>query len=294
MTCPTSRLDEASIDREGVYGGWELDVIHPYGAGISPSEALQATLALFYRVLVEAASRRRDMLPGLVETLQDDVVVTAGGTTRPAYGWFAERVWRYGDRQVHELFLNADLRRPRRLALSAEDVLVTLLHEGCHVWAQANDVRDASRDGRYHNRRFAEIALAIGLAVERDPVYGHRTPSLLPWARADYAELLGELEGGLVLSRQQKLVQTVGTGADLGGPEPTAGSSVGPSARPGKYVFASCRCRDTRGRAVTIRVAMGSWRPGVIGCSLCAAPFTESLTEDRQSHRTGQPFPRTI
>jgi hypothetical protein len=144
----------------------------------SPAEAHRAMLALLHDTVVAAARKREDDLPGLVESLQDEVVLTTGGTSRPAYGWFAEGAWRYGDRQVHELFLNADRRVPHSAVSSAEDVLITLLHEACHVWAKANDVRDTSRDGRYHNRRFAEIAIAIGLRVDKDPVIGHRTPEL--------------------------------------------------------------------------------------------------------------------
>jgi hypothetical protein len=199
---------------------------------------------------------------------------------RPAYGWFAERAWRYGDRHVHELFLNADRRVPHPLVSAAEDVLVTLLHEACHVWAQVGGVRDTSRDGRYHNRRFAEIALIIGLAVVKDSAVGHRTPGLVPWARADYADLLGELDRGLVLAREPKtarpnggdphLDDDVDQDADTTGPTDSALSSA-------KYVFASCRCQVGRRNAVTIRVAKGSWRPGAIGCSVCGAPFTPSL-----------------
>ena len=242
----------------------------------SPTDAHQAVVALLHRVLLEAARQRQDDLHGLTESLQDDVVVTTGGTSRPAYGWFAEGAWRYGERRVHELFLNADRRLPHPAVSAAEDVLITLLHEGCHVWAQANGVQDVSRGGRYHNRRFAEAALPIGLEVERDAVIGHRTPRLSPWARSDYADLLAELEHGLVLAREPKLARAVGTGTDHDDPQATAAAPTSAAAGSGKYIFASCDCRDSRGRAVTIRVAMGSWRPGVICRSVCGATFGES------------------
>ncbi len=254
----------------------------------SPTDAHRAMLALLHSVIVEAARLRQEELPGLVETLQDDVVLTAGGTSRPAYGWFAEDAWRYGDRHVHELFLNADRRVAHPLASGAEDVLVTLLHEACHVWAQLGGIRDTSRDGRYHNRRFAEIALAIGLAVEKDTVIGHRTPGLSSWARADYAELLGELERGLVLAREPKLRGPVGGNTDTddeGDEDVDAAGSPGSTVSTTKYIFASCRCRDARRHLVTIRVAKGSWRPGIICCAVCQAPFTESLTVHRQTDR---------
>lgn len=254
----------------------------------SPTDAHRAMLALLHDTVVEAARRRQEELPGLVETLQDDVVLATGGTSRPAYGWFAEGAWRYGDRRVHELFLNADRRVPHPSVSVAEDVLVTLLHEACHVWAQANSVRDTSREGRYHNRRFARIALDIGLAVEKDTVIGHRTPSLSPWARADYSDLLKELDRGLVLAREPKPAEPINGPADL---DDDADEDVdtlgfaGPTVSSAKYVFASCSCQDGRGHPVTVRVAKGSWRPGVICCAACQASFTESLTVRRQNRR---------
>jgi hypothetical protein len=244
----------------------------------SPAEAHQAVLSLMHSTLVEVARRRQDELPGLVETLQDDVVLTAGGTTRAVHGWFAEDVWRYGDRQVHELFVNADRRYPHPGVRSAEDVLVTLLHEACHVRAQLIGVKDVSRDGRYHNRRFAEIALVIGLAVEKDAVIGHRTPGLSPWARAAYADLLDDLDRGLVLAREPRSTELVSTAdPDDEGSHDVDVSGTSESSTPAaKYVFASCQCRDARRHQVTIRVAKGLWRPGAITCSVCQAPFVES------------------
>jgi hypothetical protein len=246
----------------------------------SPTDAHRAVLGLLHEVLVEAARRRQEVLPGLVESLQDDVVLTTGGTSRPAYGWFAESTWRYGDRHVHELFLNADRRVPHPAVSAAEDVLVTLLHEACHVWAQLSGVRDTSRGGRYHNRRFAEIALAIGVAVEKDAHIGHHTPYLLPWARVDYADLLAELGRGLVLAREPRPAEPASDVSDMNDEVDRDDDAGGPAGLPAlttKYIFASCRCRDGRRRPVTIRVAKGSWRPDAIYCSMCKAPFAESL-----------------
>jgi hypothetical protein len=44
-------------------------------------------------------------------------------------------------------------------------VLGTLLHEAAHGLAQARSVQDASRGGRYHNRRYATLARELGLEV---------------------------------------------------------------------------------------------------------------------------------
>ena len=45
------------------------------------------------------------------------------------------------------------------------DVLGTLLHEAAHGLAQARGIQDTSRQGRYHNRRYATLARELGLEV---------------------------------------------------------------------------------------------------------------------------------
>jgi hypothetical protein len=259
-----------------------MSVEHPIDRSVdSPADAHRAMLALLHSTVVEAARRRQEELPGLVETLQDDVVLTTGGTSRTAYGWFAERAWRYDGRRVHELFVNADRRVPHPLVSAAEDVLTTLCtrHATCG--------RSLTRCRTPRGTAVITIGTSGGSRwpsaswLEKDPMIGHRTPGLAPWAQADYADLLGELDYGMVLAREPKLPEPVG-----GDPEPddgadedvsATGSAGSPAASSAKYVFASCCCHVGRRSAVTIRVAKGSWRPGVIRCAACQEPFIESL-----------------
>ena len=58
------------------------------------------------------------------------------------------------------------------LALGAVDVLGTLLHEATHALAHVRGIRDTSRQGRYHNRRFRDLATEVGLEVREVPVIG--------------------------------------------------------------------------------------------------------------------------
>jgi hypothetical protein len=44
-------------------------------------------------------------------------------------------------------------------------VLGTLLHEAAHGLAHARKISDTSRQGRYHNRRYATLAGELGLDV---------------------------------------------------------------------------------------------------------------------------------
>jgi hypothetical protein len=51
------------------------------------------------------------------------------------------------------------------------DVLGTLLHEAAHGLAHARRISDTSRQGRYHNRRYATLARELGLDVAHlDPI----------------------------------------------------------------------------------------------------------------------------
>ncbi|WP_370943299.1 hypothetical protein AB5J62_29930 [Amycolatopsis sp. cg5] len=232
--------------------------------------------ALLARVLMEVARRRLEDLPGLTEVLQDQVLVTSGGTSSQAYGWLEAEAWQHGGRPVHELFVNACFSDCAPSISPAENVLVTLLHEAVHAYAATSGIKDTSRQGRYHNRRFAELALVIGLHVERDARVGHHTPRLANRGRADYGDLVAELGHGLVLERTPHLDRREQTNSQVNDSVSSAQVDAARPAAPGKYVFASCQCQSGRTR-VTIRVARGGWRPGVTWCRACDRPFVPSL-----------------
>lgn len=74
------------------------------------------------------------------------------------------------------------------LAGSPLDVLAIVLHEAAHAPAyQRGGIKDASRQGRYHNQRFKKIVGQIGLQVDQDPPFGwphNRPPHRRPHATA--------------------------------------------------------------------------------------------------------------
>lgn len=51
-------------------------------------------------------------------------------------------------------------------------VLGTLLHEAAHGVASTRGIKDTSRQGRYHNRRFAQLATELGIVVAPDGARG--------------------------------------------------------------------------------------------------------------------------
>jgi hypothetical protein len=129
------------------------------------------------------------------------------------------------------------------------DVLGTLLHEAAHGLAYARKISDTSRQGRYHNRRYATLAGELGLDVAHlDPI-GWSVTSVPDPTAARYAETLTELTAALVLWRRAEQASPVGLG------------------RSRNALACSCGC----GRR--IRVARSVLELAPILCAGCAQPF---------------------
>lgn len=89
-------------------------------------------------------------------------------STVGAYGHVSvQKVWHNDETATHELNLSADyLNRP------IENIVSTLIHEGCHLYAMQKDIKDTSNQGVYHNKRFKALAEERGLSVHRHEKYG--------------------------------------------------------------------------------------------------------------------------
>lgn len=90
-------------------------------------------------------------------------------STVGAYGHVTtSKVWKNERGNAsYELNIGADyLSRP------IENIVATLIHEGCHLYAMQNGIKDTSNRGIYHNRRFKQLAEARGLDISRHERYG--------------------------------------------------------------------------------------------------------------------------
>jgi hypothetical protein len=137
------------------------------------------------------------------------------------------------------------------------DVLGTLLHEAAHGLAHARKLSDTSRQGRYHNRRYATLAAELGLDVAHVQPIGWSATSVPEPTAARYVEVLGELAAALVLWRRAEQTSTVGPG------------------RSRNALACSCAC-DRR-----IRVARSVLELAPILCAACAQPFQPEDYEER-------------
>jgi hypothetical protein len=180
------------------------------------------------------------------------VLVVASGAEgkRLNLGHFAPHRWQVHGADRHEVLVGGE-----GLQRGPTDVLGTLLHEAAHGLAQARDVQDTSRQGRYHNRRYATLAHELGLEVTSIQPIGW-SATTVPTQTADaYAGQVEELAAALVLWRRQEHHSGTGT-------------------RSRNLLAATCGC----GRR--IRAAKTTLAEAPILCSLCAQPFQPDDHDD--------------
>jgi hypothetical protein len=133
------------------------------------------------------------------------------------------------------------------------DVFGTLLHEAAHALAHARGLHDTSRQGRYHNRRFAQLGDELGLQVEHHAQLGWSLTSLRASTIIAYDSALADLERALLAHRLRER------------PSP-------PRAPNRSGAVAMCAC----GRR--IRIAPGVLALGPVLCGVCVQPFRESFS----------------
>ena len=182
------------------------------------------------------------------------VVLTLGnGTAKPGqltFGHFHDQKWATRDAQLPELFIGGEgLRR------GPVPLLGTLLHEAAHGIASTRGVKDTSRQGRYHNTRFRDIAVELGITVDKDPSIGWSITSIPDLTAVDYADVVDELAAALIAYRL----------ADVPGGKPKTNNGI----------VAECGCEPAR----KIRLSRTTYDLGPIHCGICEQPFTATTEQ---------------
>lgn len=186
-------------------------------------------------------------------------------TTPPVLAAELAQAWADIQRYHPEL---PDLAAPESLigesssACGAELSFERLLHEAVHGIAAARGVRDTSRAGRYHNRRFLAIAEELGLdhSEEPHPSSGFSLVVLNPEARKRYRSTIDRLQRAL--KAHTVATTAADTSRTFRGPAARHGSSGG-----GVRVKAVCDC----GRNVRVVPSVLAQAP--IMCGGCGQPF---------------------
>jgi hypothetical protein len=182
----------------------------------------------------------------------DAVLVVASGSEgkRVNWGHFAPHRWQVNGSDRHEVLVGGE-----GLQRGPTEVLGTLLHEAAHGLAQARGVQDTSRGGRYHNRRYAQLARELGLEVASVKPIGWSATTVPEPTTTAYAGELQELRAALVLWRRHE-------------------HRIGAGTRSRNLLAATCGC----GRR--IRASKATLAEAPILCGLCTQPFEAEEPED--------------
>jgi hypothetical protein len=122
---------------------------------------------------------------------------------------------------------------------------------------QARGVQDTSRQGRYHNRRYAQLAGELGLEVASVKPIGWSATTVPEYTASTYAAQLEGLQAALVLWRRQE-------------------HRIGSGTRARNLLAAACGC----GRR--IRVAKAILAEAPIVCGACHNPSNQqNQTKER-------------
>jgi hypothetical protein len=186
----------------------------------------------------------------------------ARGSQSMKWGHFATLRWQSGDAQLPEVLVSGE-----GLKRTPAEVFTTLLHEATHGLADARGIQDTSRQGRWHNKKFATLAAELGLTAVKDDRLGYSPCTLTDTTAADYAAVLATLTDALRAYRH---------------PEPT-GEGKG---RTNNNNGVSCECECPR----KIRLSLTAFEEGPIVCAACNSAFLpEDIDRDTYEHPTFGP-----
>ncbi|ADB31171.1 hypothetical protein Kfla_2089 [Kribbella flavida DSM 17836] len=174
------------------------------------------------------------------------IIVGSGtGSKQAKYGHFAPIRWQHGDNQLAEVLISGEgLKRP------VEEVFTTLLHEAAHALGHVRDIKNTSRQGRWHNQKFADLASELGLDTTKDPRIGWSLCTLRKETATTYKAVLAELKAALIAYRH---------------PETNGGGET----KKNNNNAIPCACQCPR----RIRVAKAVLELGDITCGVCDSHF---------------------
>lgn len=109
--------------------------------------------------------------------LEKVVITFKEGARKSAYGWIETRKqWVQGKNERYEINISVDFIGTR----SVECTIGTLMHKMAHLYNLMHEIKDTSRGGVYHNKKFKETAEAHGLKIDFHENIGWSLTSIPP------------------------------------------------------------------------------------------------------------------
>lgn len=225
-----------------------------------------ATIALVHAIESAWASirKRHPEVPPVIVTIGSGSEGQKEGTLKN--GHFASSRWLATTGEgpgVSELFVAGE-----GLARGGAEVFETLLHEAAHGLADARDVEDTSRQGRYHNKQFVKHANELGLSADKWPndavaalrATGYSKTALLDATAKRYAKEIAAISAAITIVRR---------------PETRGGSRKKNKSSNNGVVW---QCEGFCGRK--IRMSKSAADLGDIACEPCRAYFRPVDTDE--------------
>lgn len=92
------------------------------------------------------------------------ITMNSRGNRKGVLGWFTvNTAWTNGNEEYHEINIT-----PEALNRPYIEIIQTLVHEMIHLYCSVNDIKDTSRGGAYHNKRFLKTAEEHGFEYLHD------------------------------------------------------------------------------------------------------------------------------
>lgn len=121
---------------------------------ISTMAEMQAALQAAFNAI------NKDFYGGELEKV---IITVKEGKKKAAFGWIeTAKNWKQNGVDRHEINISADYIGERTIV----QTITTLMHEMAHLYNLQNGIKDTTRSGLYHNKKFKETAEAHGLQVE--------------------------------------------------------------------------------------------------------------------------------
>ena len=221
--------------------------------------------------MLAALERAWEQIGRVVGRLPEVAIVVASGAEGlkvKRWGHFGAGRWIASDGERRgEVLIAAEL-----LAHGPIAILGTLIHEAAHALAHARGIQDTSRQGRYHNDRYRQIATELGLVVAKDNRYGWTITHMGDRAVDVYRATLDDLDEALVGYRAE-LGDRPASGPVDPGSGPDAGTASANTPKPGGRILIVCGCNRPR----KLRISPATLAEGAISCGACGCDFAPEL-----------------
>jgi hypothetical protein len=197
-------------------------------------------------------------------------------------GHFGADRWNTKGGRAAELFLAGELLVAADGLSAGHRSLETLLHEAAHGVAHTRKVQDCSRQGRYHNKRFAAIATELGLVPPAAPhaSIGFSDTRLDETGAARWQATIEAIDAAALPHLDDFIGATLAdpAGADGGQGDGEGDEGGKGKKRAGARVPVVCGCEPPRKLSVTPK----QLEIGGILCAICLGEFAPAEGEDAE------------